>query len=179
LVVDIVLKREKAYRVVAKTYIGGYTGDNMLRPEFENLSKWLDLRKVKTGKWFRIEHDKYEVGSPSNLQRRWWACIETRSKSAIKPSTSSEMEYKVLPAALVASVTFDPAGFSSRLVYHGLECWLDWRTKFGEYEEASPVREVYIGNPWTDKRARKHIEVQVPIRKIPRPFRKGLRRNRQ
>jgi DNA gyrase inhibitor GyrI len=172
LVVDIAVKQEPAYRVVSKTYVGGYTGNEMLRPEFEYLSKWSGQKGIKTGKWFRIELDKYEVGSPSNLQRRWWACIETKGKAVTKLS-SSNPEHKVLPAALVASVTFDPAEFSSRLVYHGLECWLDWRTKFGEYEEASPAREVYIGNPWTDKKAKKQVELQVPIRKISRPSRKG------
>ncbi len=167
MVVDIVLKQEPAYRVVSKTYVGGYTGDDMLRPEFEHLSKWLNQKEAKTGKWFRIELDKYEVGSPSNLQRRWWACIETKNKLTTKQS-SSQIETKILPATLVASVTFDPAEVSSRLVYHGLECWLDWRTKFGEYEEESPAREVYIGNPWTSQKAKKHIELQVPIRKISR-----------
>jgi len=146
----------------------------MLRPEFEHLSKWLDQKKVKHGKWFRIELDKYEVGSPSNLQRRWWACIEAKTKPSSKAS-SYGIQFSVLPATLVASVTFDPAEFSDRLVYHGLECWLDWRTKFGEYEEASPTREVYIGNPWTDKRAKKHIELQVPIRKIASRSRKRTR----
>jgi hypothetical protein len=174
LVVDIILKQEPAYHVVSKTYIGGYTGDDMLRPEFEYLSKWLGQKRVKSGKWFRIELDKYEVGSPSNLQRRWWACIETRTKPVIKPSVS-DIELKVLPPTSVASVTFDPSEFSSRLVYHGLECWLDWRTKFGEYEEASPAREVYIGNPWTLKRAKKHIEIQVPIRKISRSTKRKKR----
>jgi DNA gyrase inhibitor GyrI len=171
LVVDIVVKQEPSYRVVSKAYIGGYTGDDMLRPEFEYLSKWLDQKDVKTGKWFRIELDKYEVGSPSNLQRRWLACIETKGKPATNPSSSS-LEQKVLPTVLVASVTFDPAEFSSRLVYHGLECWLDWRTKFGEYEEAGPAREVYIGNPWTGKKAKKHVELQVPIQKISHSSRK-------
>lgn len=165
MVVDIVLKQEPAHRVAVQTYVGGYTGDNMLRAEFNHVANWLDQKNVKAGKWFRIELDKYEVGSPSNLQRRWWACIESKGKLSVKPS-SGDVEFKVLPAALVASVTFDPAEFSSRLVYHGLECWLDWRTKFGEYEEASPAREVYIGNPWTDMKAKKHIELQVPIRKI-------------
>lgn len=166
MVVDIVLKREPAHRVVFKTYRGGYTGDNMLRPEFEYLSKWIGSNDTAPGKWFRIELDKYEIGMSSS-QRRWWACIETKGRLPMKPP--SDIEVKVLPPTLVASVTFDPSEFSDRLVYHGLECWLDWRTKFGEYEEAAPAREVYLGNPWTDKNAKKHIELQVPIRKIPRP----------
>ncbi|HEV2119505.1 MAG TPA: GyrI-like domain-containing protein [Candidatus Bathyarchaeia archaeon] len=164
MVVDIVLKREPAHNVVSKTYTGPYTGDNMLRPEFDYLSKWLDSKDARTGKWFRIELDKYEVGAPSNVQRQWWACIELKQKPRSK--TPSDIEVKTLPSLHVASVTFDPKQFSDRLVYHGLECWLDWRTKFGEYEEAGPTREIYTGNPWTDKKAQKHIELQVPIRKL-------------
>ncbi len=170
MVVDIVLKREPAYRVISKSYTGPYTGDNMLRPEFDYLSKWLHQKPIRSGKWLRIELDKYEVGAPSNTQRRWWACIELKKKISTKPT--SDVEFKVIPATYVASVTFDPNMFSSRLVYHGLECWLDWRTKFGEYEEAGPTREVYPGNPWTDKNAKKHIELQVPIRKLQGPRKK-------
>jgi effector-binding domain-containing protein len=123
---------------------------------------------MRPGKWFRIELDKYEIGMPSS-DRRWWACIEIKTKLLTKPPT--EIELKTLPATQVASVTFDPAEFSDRLVYHGLECWLEWRTKFGEYEEAAPAREVYLANPWTNKNAKKHIELQVPIRKISAPKR--------
>ena len=137
----------------------------MLRPEFEYLSKWIGSKEVRPGKWFRIELDKYEIGKSSS-QRQWWACIEFKEKLRAKPP--SDIETRTLPAMLVASVIFDPGEFSSRLVYHGLECWLDWRTKFGEYEEAGPTREVYTGDPWTDKKAKKHIELQVPIKKIPR-----------
>ena len=164
---DIVLKREPAYHVISKSYTGPYTGDNMLRPEFDYLTKWLHENDIRSGKWLRIELDKYEVGAPTNTQRRWWACIELKTKSPGKPT--SDIEFKVIPAAQVASVTFDPNVVSSRLVYHGLECWLDWRTKFGEYEEAEPAREVYLGNPWTDKNAKKRIELQVPIRKLSSP----------
>ena len=142
-----------------------------MRPEFEYLAKWLDSKRVKPGKWFRIELDKYEIGMHSR-ERRWWACIELRQKLRVRPP--SDIEVKTLPRTLVASVTFDPALFSDRLVYHGLECWLDWRTKFGEYEEAEPTREVYIGNPWTNEKAKKQIELQVPIRKIATP--KGSKR---
>ena len=138
----------------------------MLRPEFEYLSKWIDSKEIRSGKWFRIELDKYEIGKPSS-QRQWWACIEIKAKPRTKPPP--DIELKTLPTTFVASVTFNPLEFSDRLVYHGLECWLDWRTKFGEYEEAAPAREVYLSNPWTDRNAKKHIELQVPIKKILRP----------
>lgn len=136
----------------------------MLRPEFDDLWKWLKRKSVGPGKWFRIELDRYEIGAPSS-QRRWWACIELKGTLEQKPL--SDMKVQVLPAVFVASVTFDPNQFSSRLVYHGLECWLDWRTKFGEFEEAGPTREVYTGNPWTSSYAKRHTDVQVPIRRMP------------
>jgi hypothetical protein len=165
LTVDIVTKREASHKVITKSYLGPYTGDDMLHPEFNALVGWARRERVKTGKWLRIELDKYEIGVPSS-QRRWWACIELKGRTEPKPP--SGIELKVLPAEFVASVTFDPAQVSSRLVYHGLECWLDWRTKFHEYEEAGPTREMYIGNPWTDADAKKRIEVQVPIRRMER-----------
>ncbi len=77
-------------------------------------------------------------------------------------------ESKELPPQLVASVVFDPEQIALRLVYHGLEGWLQWRTKFGEYEEAGPTREVYQGDPWKSKKAWANVDVQVPIKKFKR-----------
>ena len=162
--VDIVTKSEPSHRVIVRAYTGPWTGDNMLRPEFAELESWAHKSAVRTAKWFRVYLDKYEIGMPSS-QRRWWACVEYKGKLRAPPP---RIEAKVIPAELVASVTFDPNVVSDRLVFHGLECWLDWRTKFGEYEEAGPTREVFIGNPWTDAAAKKQIELQVPIRKLGR-----------
>jgi hypothetical protein len=134
----------------------------MLRPEFDELESWVRKNKLEMGKWFRVYLDKYEIGMPSN-RRRWWACIEVKGRLAARPQ---RFETRVLQSEFVASVTFDPKVVSDRLVFHGLECWLDWRTRFGEYEEAGPTREVFIGDPWVDPAAKSMIELQVPIKKM-------------
>lgn len=161
MVVDIVTKREPSHRVIVRTYIGPWTGGDMLRPEFTELESWAKDTGVKTGKWFRIYLDKYEIGMPSD-RRRWWASIECKGRVSATPQS---IEARSLPPELVASVTFDPEVVSDRLVFHGLECWLDWRTRLGEFEEAGPTREVFLGNPWTDPSAKRQIELQVPIRR--------------
>jgi DNA gyrase inhibitor GyrI len=161
MVVDILIKRVPAYDVIAKRKIGPYSGSNMLRSEFGQLVRWAKKNKVKTGKWFFIELDGPDV---SSSKRRWEACIEVKGK--LKSAPEGGIESKKLNSELVASVTFDPDQFSSRLVYHGLECWLDWRKKFGEYEEAGPTREVYLGNPWTEPKAWANLDVQVPVKKL-------------
>jgi DNA gyrase inhibitor GyrI len=168
--IDIVVKREKKYNVVSKIHIGPYTGENMLRKEFGDLVKWAKKRNVKTGKWLFLELDGPEV--PGN-RRRWEACIEVLNFRAKKIQSELEqyvgengIKAKELPAIKVAAVKFDPDVVSSRLIYHGLECWLEWRKKYRELEEAGPTREIYIGNPWTDPKAWANLEVQVPVKSI-------------
>ena len=161
MVVDIVTKREPGRRVIVRTYTGPWTGDDMLRPEFTELESWATDNNVKTARWFRIYLDKYEIGMPAD-RRRWWASIEYKGKIRAPPA---RIETNFLQPQLVASVTFDPKVVSDRLVFHGLECWLDWRTRLGEFEEAGPTREVFVGNLWTDPSAKSQIELQVPIRK--------------
>ncbi len=165
--VDIVLKKESGYDVISKQYIGGYTGSNMLRKEFGILVKWARKNKVRTGKWLMFELDGPDT--PSD-RRRWEACVEVKKDSLKKVAGLSEnrdgIEFKKLAPQRVASVTFDPDKFSSRLVYHGLECWLDWRKKYGELEDDGPTREVYVGNPWTNSKAWASTEVQLPVKTI-------------
>jgi DNA gyrase inhibitor GyrI len=159
--VDIIIKKEPSYRVISKSYVGPYTGGDMLKEEFREVSGWAKRNGMKPGKWFF-----YELEDPNTPEgsRRWEACIEVRGRP--KAKLPSDLQLKELPAQLVASVVFDPEQVSTRLVYHGLEGWLQWRTKFEEYEEAGPTREVYLGDPWTDKRAWANVDVQVPIRKL-------------
>jgi DNA gyrase inhibitor GyrI len=164
LTVDIVVRKEPSYSVISKTCVGPYSGGDMLRPEFRVLSRWARDHGVKTGKWFFYELDDRDTPEGS---RRWEACIEVQGRLKAKPS--SGIERKELPAQLVASVIFDPEQVAPRLVYHGLEGWLQWRTKFGEFSEAGPTREVYSGDPWTSRKAWSSVDVQVPIRKIKRP----------
>jgi effector-binding domain-containing protein len=73
---------------------------------------------------------------------------------------------KTLPSSTVATVTFDPDKVSPRVIYHGLVDWLRQREKAGEYKEAGPYREVYLGDPWSSKRAWAHTQVQVPVKRL-------------
>ena len=161
MVVDIELKREKSYNVISTQYVGAYTGENMLRKEFNLLVKWAKKNHVKLGKWFFTEID-----GPDTVEdkRRWEASIEVKGK--LTAQLPEEIVQKKISAQLVASVVFDPDEFSSRLVYHGLECWLDWRKKYHELEEDGPTREVYVDNPWTSKKAWSNLDVQVPVKRV-------------
>jgi DNA gyrase inhibitor GyrI len=161
--VDIVVKRDQPHSVIVKGKVGPYTGDNNLRPEFRQLVRWAKKNKVKTGKWLFIELDGPET--PSS-RRRWEACLEVAPTVAKKILPHEGISFKKIPAQLVASVTFDPEKFAGRLVYHGLECWLEWRTKFGELKEAGPTREIYLGDPWTSAKAWSNTEVQVPVSRM-------------
>jgi hypothetical protein len=161
--VDIVVKKDKAHDVIVKGKVGPYSGENNLRPEFRILVGWARKNKVKTGKWLFRELDGPETASS---KRRWEACLEVPRSAAKKIQSEDGISFKRLAPQLVASVTFDPDKFSGRLVYHGLECWLDWRTKFRELKEAGPTREIYLDNPWTSAKAWANTEVQVPVSKI-------------
>jgi DNA gyrase inhibitor GyrI len=161
--VDIVVKRDPSHSVIVKGKVGPYSGDDNLRPEFRKLVQWAKRNKAATGKWLFFELDGPDT--PSS-KRRWEACLEVNPNVQKKIVSGDGISFKKIPAQLVASVTFDPDKFSGRLVYHGLECWLEWRTKFHELKEAGPTREVYPDDPWTNARAWAHTEVQVPVAKM-------------
>jgi DNA gyrase inhibitor GyrI len=159
--VDIVVRKEPSYHVISKSYVGPYSGGEMMKDEVYALSKWAKKSDLETGKWFFYELDDPDTPEGS---RRWEACIEVKGRPKTRPPKG--IETKELPSQLVASVVFDPDRVAMRLVYHGIEGWLQWRTKFGEFEEAGPTREVYVDDPWKNKKAWANADVQVPIRKI-------------
>jgi DNA gyrase inhibitor GyrI len=159
LVVDIRVKKEPSCTVAYLTYVGPYTGDEMLRPEFEELVKWAKKRKLKTGRWFFYELDGPET---PGKKRRWEACVEINHKVR----TGGKFAVKKLPAQTVAFVRFNPDEVSARLVYHGLQGWLEWRKKDGTLEEAGEWREVYPDSPWTNEKAWARTEVQAAVNKL-------------
>ena len=159
--VDIVIRKEPGYTVISRSFVGPYTGTDMLKDQFREVYGWIERNGLKSGKWFFCELDDPDTPEGS---RRWEACIEVHGRT--KAKLPRGLERKELPPQLVASVIFDPDQVATRLVYHGLEGWLQWRTKFGEYEEAGATREVYPGDPWTDREALANVDVQVPIRKL-------------
>jgi DNA gyrase inhibitor GyrI len=159
LVVDLRTKNEPSSTVVCLTYVGPYTGDDMMRPEFEELVKWAKKRKLRTGRWFFYEIDGPET---PEKKRRWEACIEVNRKVR----TGGKFSIKKLPAQTVVYVRFNPDDVSPRLVYHGIGGWLEWIKNEGKYEDAGSWREVYTDNPWTNAKAWARMEVQAGINKL-------------
>lgn len=114
-----------------------------------------------------------EKGSPSSASntRGYEASVEIKQQRSKKNSDLKEQDginLKILPAETVARIKFNPDLVSARLVYHGLEAWLEWRKRYGEYERsrAYTSREVYLDDPWQSKAAWQNMEVQVPIKKL-------------
>ena len=159
MVVDIKVKREPTHTVAYMTHVGPYTGEDMLRPEFEELVKWAKNRKLRTGKWFFYELDGPEV---PEKKRRWEACLEIKRKVR----TGGRFAVKRLSAQTVIYVRFNPDEVSPRLVYYGIGGWLDSKKKEGTYEDAGDWREVYEDNPWTNEKAWARTEVQAPVNKL-------------
>jgi effector-binding domain-containing protein len=150
MVVDFELARAPKYRVASITRKGPWKNDN-LRAEFAELTKWAAKRKVKTGKWiFREPAD-----------RVWEACLELKGRA----EAEGRIKVKTLRAAHVAHCVFDPEEVSPRVVYHGLNDWLRWQKKDGKITGVGSSREVYAGDPWKDKKAWAHAEVQFVVRK--------------
>jgi effector-binding domain-containing protein len=153
--VDFKVKVAPSYKVAYVIHIGGYTGPNMWRVELSQLSKWAKKRRIRTGKWIMYFIDQW--GKKPDSKRRSAACLEIKSKA--KPE--GKIGIMKLPKQSVVSVTFDPDKVADRVVYHGIEGWLQYRP----FKETGPAREVYIGSPWTNARAWASCEVQVPIKR--------------
>jgi len=129
----------------------GPWNERKIRAQFERVERWAHKQGVRTGRWvFR------EPGP-----RRWEVAIELRGRAR----SSGGVRTKTFPAVTVARVVFDPDAVSPRLVYHGLSDWLRWRKKAKEIRSVGSSREVYSGNPWTDRRAWSRTEVQFIVRK--------------
>lgn len=150
--VDFELVRSRSYRVASIARVGPWKEDN-LRSEFEELEQWTRRQGLKSGTYIFVERGHH----------RWEACLEYRGRG----KAAGRIRLKTLPATHVARVAFDPDQLSSRIVYHGLSDWVRWRKKYGEIQAVGWPREVYSGNPWKDKDAWAHCEVQFIVRKLP------------
>ena len=136
-------------RVAAIAWTGPWS-EARIRVQFGRLETWARARRVRTGRWvFR------EPGT-----RRWEVAIELRGPAR----GSGEVRVKSYPAARVARVVFDPEEIAPRVVYHALSDWLRWRRREKEIRSVGSSREVYSGNPWTDRRAWSRTEVQFQVR---------------
>jgi hypothetical protein len=149
--VDFRFRQAPTYRVASVTWKGPWN-ERRIRGEFEKLARELAQRKVRTGKWIFMEQAD---------ERQWTACIEVKGP-AKRDGGGARM--RTLRASKVASVVFDPDAVSARLVYHGLNDWLRWRRKEGEIRSVGSAREVYDGNPWTNRAAWARTEVQFVVR---------------
>jgi len=148
--VDFVLKSTPSYHVASIVRKGPYVEDN-LRREFRELTLWAKKNGVRTGRWI-FQHRRDDL---------WEACLEIQGKA--KPE--GRVRLRTLPPTHAASVVFNPDLFADRIVYHGLHDWTKWRRRSGEIKAVAGSREIYSGNPWTDKRAWANCEVQLLVRK--------------
>lgn len=161
MLVDFKIKKFSGCRVASITYVGPYReGGDMMRDEFNQIVKWARKKGVRTGRWFFA--DLAGPGVPDKI-RRWEAAIELKGAKA---EAQGGIRFREFPGQLVASVTFDPEKVSPRVIYYGLEGWLEQRRKDREYKSAGPPREIYTGDPWKSARAWANVEVQVPVRKL-------------
>ena len=148
--VDFGLKRAGEVKVASIVRVGPWKEDN-LRTEFRELVSWARRQKLATGRWIFYERGHH----------RWEACLEVRG--GVKPE--GRIRIKTLPPTWVAGVTFDPDQVSSRIVYHGLNDWTRWRRKDGKIKEVTGIREVYSGDPWSDRSAWANCRVEFLVRR--------------
>lgn len=152
MVVDFALKKAPSYRVASIVRIGPWKEDN-LRTEFRALSRWAQKNRIRTGRWIFLDARRDH--------HRWEACLEIKGRAR----AGGRIRLKTLPATWVARVVFDPDVVSSRLVYHGLQDWTRWRRTHKEIRSVRAVREVYAGDPWKNRQAWAHCEVQFLARR--------------
>ncbi|MFI5413701.1 MAG: hypothetical protein ACHQ0I_03850 [Candidatus Lutacidiplasmatales archaeon] len=148
--VDFEFAKAPKYRVACLRAKGRWS-PNICRPEFGKLVAWAKKNGLKTGKWIVRES---EMG-------KFEACLEVRGSA----KSSGGIRLRTFPASAVARVTFDPEVVSPRVVYHGLNDWLRWRKKEGEVKSVRSTREVYSGDPWTNKAAWKGTTVEFLVRR--------------
>ncbi len=148
--VDFGFARSPRLTVASVRWTGPWS-EKRIRAEFERVERWARSHRLRTGRWvFREPAD-----------REWEAGIELRG-----PASGSEgIRVRTIPAATVARVVFDPEQVSPRVIYHGLSDWLRWRRRDKTIRSVGASREVYSGNPWTDRAAWAHTEVQFVVRK--------------
>lgn len=148
--VDFELRRSPKLRVASIDYKGPWR-ENHLRPQFRELVRWAKQNKVRTGNWiFRERGEKHHQ-----------ACLVIKGPA----HSAGKVKIRTIPAGWVAAVTFDPEAVSPRVVYHGLSDWTRWRKKDKTIKSVSATREVYSGDPWSDKKAWSRATVEFVVRK--------------
>lgn len=148
--VDFAFRKAPKYRIASIAWKGPWD-EKRIRAKFGQIAAWAKKKGVRTGKWV------FREGG----ERKWEVGIEV--KGPVKAGAGIRL--RTLRASKVASVVFDPDVVSPRVIYHGLNDWLRWRRKDGEIKSVGGSREIYSGDPWSDKRAWAHTEVQFVVRK--------------
>jgi effector-binding domain-containing protein len=163
MVVDFEIIKAPEIRVASLVRQGPWTSENMMRPYFSKIRTWAMKNKLKTGRWIITES-----GGPTAEKPVFEASLEINKNLKIKERVEDKIKIQVLPSTTVVRVKFNPELVSSRLVYHGLESWLEWRKRYGEYSRSKTFwsREIYPDDPWKSKAAWQNAEVQVPISKL-------------
>ena len=151
--VDFAIKKTPRYRVVSVRFVGPFN-EKRIRTEWERLAKWAKMKRLSTGKWFFSEED-------AGKAYRFDLSIEVRGRV----KGEGKVRVRTFPASPIATVTFDPDVVAARVIYHGLSDWLRWRKKDKTIKRTRTWREVYSGNPWTDRKAWSHTEIQVMVSK--------------
>ena len=148
--IDFEFKKTPGYRVASLAWKGPWS-DASVRSHFEKVRKWAVARKLRMGKWIFREP----------AERSFEVSIEVTGRCR----SEAGVRIKRFRPATVARVVFDPEVVEPRVVYHGLSDFLRWRKKSGEIRSVGDYREVYQGDPWKDRRAYAHTEVQYVVRK--------------
>ena len=148
--IDFAYKRTPAYRVALLTRTGAWN-EKKLRGQFAELSAWAKKNRLRVGHWFFFEPD----------MRTFIAGLEIRGKA----KGTGRIRLRTLPAATVATVTFDPDVISPRIIYHGIYDYLRWQKKAKEIRKAVSYREVYSGDPWSSPKVWSKTEIQVVVQK--------------
>jgi hypothetical protein len=161
MVVDFELRKVPEYKLATRTLKGPWPGDRALHSEYEKVLEWTKEKGMNTGKWFFREFADDDIPP---AKRRWEVGIQVLGKGPIRGGKG--VSVVKLPPCTAATVTFNPDQISTRVIYHGMADWLRLREKAGEYKESGKYREVYVGNPWNNRRAWAQTQVQVPVKKL-------------
>lgn len=150
MLVDFEFAKSPKLSLASIRWVGPWS-DAKIHANFLQVAKWTRANGLRTGRWVFTEP----------AERTWEVGIEIRGRA---PS-DRKIRVRTLPATAVARVVFDPDVVSPRVVYHGLADWLRSRKKDGEVQRVGAYREVYPGDPWADRRALAHTEIQVAVRR--------------
>ncbi|HTT15644.1 MAG TPA: GyrI-like domain-containing protein [Thermoplasmata archaeon] len=147
--VTFTLKRAPNYRIASIRWKGPWS-DGKIHAQFLKVAHWANDHRLRTGKWIFLE--------PAD--RTWEVGLEVKGPA----KSGGGIRVRTLPACRVASVVYDPSVVSPEVVYHALNDWTRARRKDRTIRSVGPSREVYDGDPWTDRKAAAHVDTQYTVR---------------